>query len=166
MIRMEIETVVMGGMEMPSLIVLRSAEDEQVEAHLPIRVGPIEAASITTGVERSTGGRPLTHDVLCQVLRELGGWLSSVSIDDVQDTTFFATLHVERPDGTSVQIDCRPSDAIACAVRMSVAIYVRESVIQTATIPNFQQVEADQKQHELDAFHDFVEGLNPEDFDS
>ena len=164
-VRMEIQTVVMGGINIPSLIVLRPADDSGREACLPIRIGPVEASAITQGIEREDGSRPLTHDLLATTIRALGARLLSVSIVDVRGTTFYAALELVRSDGTQIELDCRPSDAIALAVRAHVAIYVREQVLARATMPDFHQVERDTEEQELKAFHDFVEGLSPEDFD-
>lgn len=162
--QMEIQTVVVGGLQMPSLIVLRSSEDEPVETHLPIRIGPVEAAAITEAIDHHDGHRPLTHDLFSSTIERLGGHVVAVHIVDVQGTTFFANLCLERADGSLTEIDCRPSDAIALAVRTKAPIYVRESVLATATMPDFQKVEKDAEEQEMAAFHDFVEGLNPEDF--
>lgn len=148
---------------MPSLIVLRR-HDDGPEIHLPIRIGPIEAASITTGIEGHTHQRPLTHDLLGTVIDTLGARLTSISIVDVRGTTFFATLQLVRQDGSHLDIDCRPSDAIALAVRRGVPIFVREQVVDTATMPDFQKVKKDTEEQELQAFHNFVETLSPEDF--
>lgn len=161
---MEIQTVVMGGMQMPSLIVLKSPGSTGNETHLPIRIGPIEAAAITSGIERRDQPRPLTHDLLNKTIETLGARLASISIVDVRGTTFFATLQLVRADGTRTDLDCRPSDAIALAVRAGVPIYAREHVLDTATMPDFQKIEKAAEQQELDAFHDFVEGLTPDDF--
>lgn len=164
MIRLEIQTVVMGGMQMPSLIVLKRYDETGPEIHLPIRIGPIEAAAITSGIEDHTRQRPLTHDLLGTVIEKLGARLLSISIVDVRGTTFYATLQLMRQDGSRMDIDCRPSDAIALAVRRGVPIWAREQVIDTATMPDFQKVKKDTEEQELQAFHDFVESLSPEDF--
>ena len=164
MVRMEIQTVVVGGPQMPSLVVLKREGDDGKDIHLPIRIGPVEVAAITAGIEGSVRKRPLTHDLLSTTIDSLGGRLSSICIDDVRGTTFYATLQLVRDDGSRTEIDCRPSDAIALAVRKGAPIYAREQVIETATMPDFKKVEKDTEQQELQAFHDFVEGLNPEDF--
>jgi bifunctional DNase/RNase len=161
---MEIQTVVVGGLQMPSLVVLKTRDDATRQITLPIRIGPVEAAAITAGIEGTSHGRPLTHDLLSNVISTLDSRLISISIVDVQGTTFFATLQLMRPDGSRTDVDCRPSDAIALAVRTGVPIYAREQVLDTATMPDFSQAKKDVEEQELQAFHDFVEGLSPEDF--
>ena len=163
-VRMDIQTVVVGGFQMPSLVVLKTPDDDPSDIHLPIRIGPVEATAITEGIERRGRTRPLTHDLVSRVVAELGGRIISVSIVGVSGTTFFATLQLARPDGTHVDIDCRPSDAIALSVRLGIPIYVREQVLDTATMPDFQKVEEDARESDIAAFHDFVENLSPEDF--
>lgn len=163
-IRMEIQTVVVGGLQVPSLVVLKTRDDSHRQITLPIRIGPVEAACITAGVEGNPHKRPLTHDLMGTVIKALDGKLSSISIVDVQGTTFFATLQLVRADGTRTDVDCRPSDAISLAVRTGVPIYAKEQVLDTATMPDFQRVKKDTEEQELQAFHDFVEGLSPEDF--
>jgi len=149
---------------MPSLVVLKRHGDDDQSVHLPIRIGPVEVAAITAGIEGKPRKRPLTHDLLSTVIDTLGARLASVCIDDVRGTTFYATLQLVRGDGSRTEIDCRPSDAIALAVRRGAPIYAREQVIETATMPDFKKIKKDTEQQELQAFHDFVEGLSPEDF--
>ena len=161
---MEIQTVVVGGLQMPSLVVLKRHDSDGPDVNLPIRIGPIEAMCITSGIEASKKKRPLTHDLMGSIIDSLGGRLISICITAVKGTTFYATLQMARSDGSRDEIDCRPSDAIALAVRRGVPIYAREQVVETATMPDFQKVEKDNKRRELEAFHDFVEGLSPDDF--
>ena len=161
---MDIQTVVVGGLQMASLVVLKKHDDDGQQIHLPIRIGPVEAAAITSGIEEHKSKRPLTHDLLSDVIDALGARLSSVSIVDVRGTTFYATLQLVGSDGVRSELDCRPSDAIALAVRRGAPIYARERVLSTATMPDFQKVKQDTEERELQAFHDFVENLSPEDF--
>ena len=151
---------------MPSLVVLKHHDDANGEKiNLPIRIGPVEAAAITDGIEDHASRRPLTHDLLLSVIDTLGGRPLSVCIVDVRGTTFYAVLTLVLPGGGRTDVDCRPSDAIALAVRRGLPIYVRERVLDIATMPDFKKVEEAAKQSDLDAFHDFVEGLSPEDFE-
>lgn len=163
--RMDIYTIVVGDGPVASLIVLRTQVKEGEEpTQLPIRVGRVEAAAISTGIGNRKDARPLTHDLLRDVIVSLGATLVSVSIVDVRGTTFFARLNLETADGRHLELDCRPSDAIALAVRMKVPILAEDRVLQTATLPDFKTVENEEKDRELERFHDFVESLSPEDF--
>ena len=162
---MDIKTVVMGGMHVPSLIVLKSREEAgNRQVNLPIQVGPVEAAAISAGVSADRPSRPLTHDLLISAVDALGGRLISLCITDVHGTTFFSSLKLMLQDGSQTDLDCRPSDGIALAVRRGLPIYVREHVLETATMPDFDAAERAAEESQMQAFHDFVENLSPEDF--
>ena len=164
--KMDIQSVVVGGGPVASLIVLCTQESRDGEAplQLPIRIGSVEATAITMGVRERSGSRPMTHDLLRTTISALGGRCLSVRIMSVQGTTFFAQLELLTPAGERVYVDARPSDAIALAVRENAPVYADESVLQTAALPDFRGVEEDEKAHELEEFHEFVENLSPDDF--
>ncbi len=165
-IRMDIQSIVVGGGPVASLVVLRPHEDDDESlGKLPIRIGSFEAAAISMGIDPSkTSKRPMTHDLMRSVIRDLGASLSRVIITHVQGTTFFAQLQLCAASGETVWVDARPSDAVALAVRMHAPIFADERVLTTASLPNFESVERDERAREEAAFHDFVEGLSPEDF--
>lgn len=166
MIRMDIQTVVVGGGSVSSLVVLRTREADDVKAaQLPIRIGRVEASAISMGIDSSAQRRPLTHDLLASTITSLGARVAQVQIVDVQGTTFFARVLLSTKDGSEVSLDSRPSDAIALAVRTGAPIYADEHVIEQACLPNFGEVESDERREEMREFHDFVEHLSPEDFD-
>ncbi|MBE3589710.1 MAG: bifunctional nuclease family protein [Firmicutes bacterium] len=100
---------------------------------LPIVIGPYEAAAIALGVERAAAPRPLTHDLLLHVIGRLGGELQRVVIHDVRDETYICQLEVKTERGI-MEIDCRPSDAIAVAVRAGVPIVVTEEVLAASAV--------------------------------
>lgn len=164
--RMDIESVIVGGGPVASLVVLRTCDDTNGarSLQLPIRIGTVEATAITMGVRDRQGGRPMTHDLLCSAVSALGGRIESVRVMAVQGTTFFAQIDLVRADGEHVYLDARPSDAIALAVRAGVDVYADDSVIKTAAMPDFHGVEQDEEARELQQFHEFVENLSPEDF--
>lgn len=163
--RMDIHTIVVGDGPISSLIVLRTqTADDERPIQLPIRIGRVEAAAISMGIGVRPHGRPMTHDLLRNVIVELGATPVSVSIVDVKGTTFFARLTLETGDGRNIDLDCRPSDAIALATRMRIPILADDRVLETATLPDFKSVEAAEKDRELARFHDFLEDLSPEDF--
>lgn len=116
------------------------------------------------GVDKTAHERPMTHDLLQSVITTLGASLERVAIVDVHGTTFFAQLRLVAPTGEELAVDARPSDAIALAVRMHAPIYADERVLDTAALPDFDAVERSEREREEAAFHEFVEGLSPEDF--
>lgn len=168
LIQMDIQTIVVGGGPVASLLVLkpRIPEEAPHDAQLPIKIGPVEAMAIGMGVNDShrTTNRPMTHDLLNNVIESLGSHLDSVIISAVSGTTFFAQLRIEKEDGEAIFIDSRPSDAIALAVRTGAPIYARSDVLTTASYPDFKGVEKEEEEHEMEEFHKFVENLSPDDF--
>lgn len=164
--RMDVCTVAaVSGGPSASLVVLRTREtDDSAARQLPIRIGGIEAESIAMGISDQPLPRPLTHDLMLSTVDALGGRLDGVEISDVEGTTFFAKLLLTDAYGVHREVDARPSDALALAVRRHVPIYASEQVIGAASMPNFSGVEDAEKEQELRDFHDFVETLSPEDF--
>ncbi len=163
--KMDIKSVVVGGGPIASIIILEPKDTlHNSSIKLPIRIGHIEAMSISLGVDQTPQGRPLTHDLMRSILDALKADLKSVRIIGVTGTTFFAQLEIISSEGEHHYIDARPSDAVALAVRTGSPIYADEVVLETAAAPDFADVEKDVKKQELAEFHDFVESLNPEDF--
>ena len=149
MIRMRVKDIVVGKGSTPSAVVLLP-EDRQTANALPINVGPVEASCIGAGLGRRRPRRPMTHDLLANVIDVLGGTLESVSLTRVKGATFFATLDIRLASGETHHVDARPSDAIALAVR--------------AKAPILEAIAADERAKEAKAFHTFVEDLTPDDF--
>jgi len=127
----EKEVKVEGVYEHPrgAFVLLRDSQGRR----MPIWIGPAEALSITLALEGHGAPRPLTHDLLKRVLDELGATIEGALVDDLYSNTYYAKLSVRR-NGQSVDIDCRPSDAIAMALRVKCPIYVAEHVLQEAQI--------------------------------
>jgi hypothetical protein len=165
LVRMDIQSVVVGGGAAASLVVLKPRRgDAGSSIQLPIRIGRVEAAAISMGVEGTVQKRPMTHDLMQSVLSSLGATLGSVVIVRVEGTTFFAQLCLVAATGEELFIDARPSDAIALAVRVHAPIFASDEVLSTAALPDFGSVERDERAREAEAFHEFVENLSPEDF--
>ena len=165
LVRMNIHTIAVGGGVTPSMVVLCSqAAEGQEPIKLPSRFGMVEATAISLGLDSSLHNRPMTHDLLQSVIESLRAQVVSVQIVDVMGTTFFAQLVLLDAEGRRLEVDCRPSDAIALAVRTGAPILADERVLEAATLPDFSGVERMEKEQELERFHDFVESLSPEDF--
>lgn len=166
-VRMDIQTIVVSGGPVSSLVILRPHRRRGSSTQqLPIQIGPVESASISMAIDGTPHDRPLTHDLLSKVISSLGASVSKVVISDVRDTTFYARIDLATGDGRTVSVDSRPSDAIALAVRTKASIYADEKVLDTATLPDFKGVKQDEERHEMELFHDFVEHLSPDDFNS
>jgi bifunctional DNase/RNase len=128
---------------------------------LPIWIGHPEAASILMKLQGATTPRPMTHDLLCEMLGELEVKCTQVAVTELRENTFFAsiTLHV---NGREVEIDSRPSDAIALAVRSGAPIYAAEDVIAESAIEFEHEVE--ETDDVVEKFKDFLDHVTPEDF--
>lgn len=163
MVRMQVKDVIVGKGSTPSAVVLLP-EGKRAASTLPISVGPFEASCIGAGLEHRRRRRPMTHDLLANVIDVLGGKLESVSITRAEGATFFATLDIRLGTGETHHIDARPSDAIALAVRTQVPILATEKLLEQAGLPNLDAVAADERARDAKAFHDFVESLTPDDF--
>ena len=164
-VRMDIQSIVVGGGPMASLVVLKPRhEGSAPTSKLPIRIGRIEAAAISMGVDSSLAKRPTTHDLLSTAVERLGARITSVCVVDVRDTTFYAEVRLSCASGESLTLDARPSDALALAVRAHAPIFASLDVLNRAALPDFGGVEQAEREREEAAFHEFVEGLSPEDF--
>lgn len=144
-VRMELSRILIRELNDIQLIELREVDEaagkgkkkkgaeETAGRSFPIVIGLPEAQAIERRLKGVEVKRPQTHDLLANVIREMGGTLMSISINDLSEHTFFATLDVQKADGSVVNIDARPSDAIALGVAEEVPIYVAEHVLAGAT---------------------------------
>jgi len=112
--------------------VVRLVEKAKAARELPIWIGPFEAQAIATEMQGVPPPRPLTHDLMKQLVERLGGKLNRVVIEDLRDNTYFATLHLDGPGGKGLSVDARPSDAIALALRLHGPILVAEELFAKA----------------------------------
>jgi uncharacterized protein len=127
-VQMELRRIIISEVDEHQVIVLKEVEGER---SFPIVIGIFEATSIDRRVRGMQSPRPLTHDLIASVIEQLGGEVQDVVISDLEEHTYFARLRVRR-EGELVEIDCRPSDAIAIAVTAKVPIYVSEQVLGEA----------------------------------
>jgi bifunctional DNase/RNase len=128
MLEMQLSRIVIRETSDQQCIYLREKEGKR---QFPIVIGIFEAWAIDRKVRDRGTQRPMTHDLLANVVRGLGGTLERVVISDLRDNTFFASLRFRRADGTESEVDARPSDAIALAVHLAAPIFVEEKVIET-----------------------------------
>jgi uncharacterized protein len=128
-IQMELRRIIISEVDESQVIILREADGER---SFPIVIGIFEATSIQRRVREMENPRPLTHDLIVNAVEQLGGEIQDVVINDLVDGTYFAHLRVKK-DGEMIELDCRPSDAIAIAVTAKVAIWVNEDVFGDAT---------------------------------
>ena len=130
MIEMAIDSIRMSMMNYQRVVILK---EKDAERYLPIWIGPAEADSIAVKLQDVSVPRPLTHDLLGTVIDALGASVTSIIVCDLKNDTFYAKIMLS-VDGESMEIDSRPSDAIALAVRVGVPIYADEGVLDRAGI--------------------------------
>jgi uncharacterized protein len=144
-----------------SPIVILKVEDEN--RYLPIWIGQPEARSILMKLQNQEFSRPLTHDLAVNLVAELGGSMEKVTVTELRDSTFFAVISVEI-EGRTVEIDSRPSDAIALAVRAGAEIFAADEVIEEAAVVFEEAMEETPEDEVVDKFKDWMNQVSPEDF--
>lgn len=155
---MEIEMVVKGLIVDPlnnmPVVILSNMEGTKI---LPIWIGVFEANAISLRLERIETPRPMTHDLLKNLLNSLDVKVNKVVVCDIKENTFYAFIHLEK-EGKIIKIDSRPSDAIALALRVGSPIYVEESVLTRAHTAEMDLLDDKEK------LQKWLEKLKPEDF--
>ena len=142
-------------------IVLLKAVDSS--KFLPIWIGHPEAAAILMRLQGTSTPRPMTHDLLVDILGEVETKCVQVAVTELRDNTFFATITLA-VNGREIEIDSRPSDALALAVRSGAPIYAAEEVIAESAIEFEHEVE--EQDEVVDKFKEFLDQVSPEDFAS
>jgi len=178
MIEMTIDSIRVSLMNYQRVVILK---EKMARRYLPIWIGPAEADAIAVKLQGVTVPRPLTHDLLSSVIGSLGATIDSIIVSDLKSDTFYAKI-ILNIDGEQVEIDSRPSDALALAVRADVPIYADEAVLDKAGIlldeetgkPVLEETgEVDAKDKKvseeemkkMSAFYDFINTLDLDDFD-
>jgi uncharacterized protein len=136
-------------------------KEQEGERYLPIWIGTSEATAIAFALQGVETARPMTHDLLKNILDELGVQVGRILITELREGTFYAVIEMAQ-NGSSLEISSRPSDAIALAVRLGVPIYAHEDVLGEASIVIREDEEQEQ---EVERFREFLENVRPEDFE-
>jgi hypothetical protein len=169
---MTIESIRVSLMNYQRVVILKEKSSDR---YLPIWIGPAEADAIAVQLQDVSVARPLTHDLLRSVIDTLGAQVDHIIVNDLSNDTFYARI-VLAVNGGSMEIDSRPSDAIALAVRVKVPIYANETVLDKAGVlldKDGETVERVGERQRVDpaeiermsAFKDFIESLDLDDFD-
>ena len=156
MIQMEIGGLGFDPRNLSPLVLLRDQEERNF---LPIWIGIFEAAAIAMEMQNFKPPRPMTHDLLITLMKKFNANVTRVIINDIKDNTFFAIVEIQTKDGKKLNLDSRPSDAIAIAVRSAAPIFVAEQVMVQAKLVN-----AEKDAEETQKFKDFIDNVKPEDF--
>ena len=140
------------------IVLLKTAEGNRF---LPIWIGHPEAAAILMKLQGAATPRPMTHDLLNDLLEQFDAKCERLSVTELRDNTFYASITAS-VNGSEVEIDSRPSDALALAVRTEAPIFVAEEVIDESSIEFEQEVE--DTEEVVEKFKDFLDEVTPEDF--
>ena len=154
MVKMEIKGLLMDPVSNMPVVILRDAGDG---IFLPIWVGIFEANAIAIAMERISTPRPMTHDLLNNLVKELDARVERIVINDLKDNTFFARIHLSRA-GATWTVDSRPSDAIALALRCQSEIFVEEEVLEKS-----KTLRTDGSDPDPERLKKWLEEVNPED---
>jgi uncharacterized protein len=151
-------TLIGVRVELPANQPIVLLKEREGERYLPIWIGSAEAQAIALALQGVTPPRPMTHDLMRNILEELGVAVERIVITELREGTFYAIIQMTR-NGTRFEISSRPSDAIALAVRTSVPIFANEDVLGEASI-----VIRDDEEQEVERFREFLDQVTPEDF--
>jgi len=178
MIEMTVDSIRVSLMNYQRVVILK---EKMSDRYLPIWIGPAEADAIAVKLQDVSVPRPMTHDLLKTIVDVLGASINSIIVSDLRNDTFYAKV-VLNVDGGQMEVDSRPSDAIALAVRVDAPIYAEEGVLDKAGIlldketgkPLSEQKEmysvdgeevSEEEMKKMSAFYDFINSLDLEDFD-
>ena len=167
MVEMSILTLIAAPPPAPSILVLQPDEEpvaEGLSRIVPIFIGTPEAVALSSALEEQRFERPTTHDLLLDAVTSLDASIDHALINDVRGNVFYARLTLSQ-HGRLVDLDARPSDAIALAVRFGAPIYIDETVLEKASFPYLFKQPLDEDAAIQD-FHEFLENLSPEDFEA
>lgn len=152
-VRMKIQGLLIDPVSQMPIVILKNSSEDQV---LPIWVGVFEANAIAMQLEKILSPRPMTHDLLCSTIEQLGGSIERIVITDLRDATFYAILHLDLK-GKKFEVDARPSDAMALALRCDAPIFVEEAVLEKSSKPG------DTDSMEPDRLRRWLETVDPEE---
>ena len=160
LVKMKVSGITIDPLTNTPIVILKDLDEKKA---IPIWIGLFEASAIATELEKISFSRPMTHDLIYEILKTIDVEVIKIEIHDLRNNTFFANIHLTKDDKTMV-VDSRPSDAIALALRANAPIFVAEKVIEKS-----RNVDFGKKITELDNLKDeklkeFLENLSPEDF--
>jgi uncharacterized protein len=155
LIKMNLEGV---RIEIPSQRPIILLKEEGGNRYLPIWIGPFEASAIALEMSNIKTPRPMTHDLIINIIKSLNIKIDNIEISDLKENTFYAIINILDNESKIIRIDSRPSDAIATAVRSKCNIYVESKVLDSGGLV-IQTID-----EEVEKFKDFLEHVDPEDF--
>lgn len=158
MIEMKVMGIALDTRTGSPIVVLHDKENRKA---LPIWIGSAEASAIIRKIENLSVARPMTHDLIINIIEKTGYELEKIEINDVEKETYYATLFLKNDEGKVLEIDSRPSDAIAAAIRVDAPIYVTSNVISNGSV----STDSAKDEEEAQEFKKFVQSIKPSDFE-
>jgi bifunctional DNase/RNase len=163
MVEVTIDSIRVSLMSQHRVVILKDVDSDR---YLPIWIGVCEADAITVTLQEVEVSRPLTHDLLKNVITDLGAEVEQIIISDLRQDVFYARV-IMHAGGKRLEIDSRPSDALALAVRVHVPVFIEDAVMEKAAVLPEEEMEAEggagEEEAKLDAFKDFVDSLDLDD---
>lgn len=160
LVEMKVSALTIDPFTSMPIVILKSTDEKH---SLPIWIGLIEASSIATELEKIKLARPMTHDLFKTILQDVGVQVSQIVIDSLADNTFYAKLFLKR-ENQEWMFDCRPSDAIAIALRTQGSIFVEKEVIEKSRKIDLAKEGEDKESAKKQKWAEILENLSPEDF--
>jgi uncharacterized protein len=160
-VEMKVRGLALDPMSNMPIIILRDEEDKR---SLPIWVGIFEANAIALELEKIATPRPMTHDLIKNILEAIDARVQKVVVTDLRDNTFFAVLHLQIGE-REYTVDSRPSDAIALALRVAAPIYVDEDVVRRAKTLDVTKEAEPVKADDPERLREWLQNIKPEDFE-
>ncbi len=156
MIEMVVHGITLDPVSQMPIVILKARDNEEVI--LPIWIGAFEANGIAMKLQDVTPPRPMTYELLTNIIRDMGGEVEKVVINDLRESTYYAEIHIRQREKLIV-IDSRPSDAINIALRFEAPIYVSEETLEKSKVP------APEEDIEKEKLREWLESIKPEDFE-
>ena len=157
MIEMKVMGIALDTRTGSPIVVLHDIDNRKA---LPIWIGSAEASAIIRKIENISVARPMTHDLIIQIVEKLGGNIDRIEINDVEKETYYANIYLTKDD-EEIVIDARPSDAIAIAIRVDAPIYVTANVLANGSV----SCDATKDEEEAQEFRNFIQSIKPSDFE-
>lgn len=158
MIEMKVMGIALDTRTGSPIVVLHDINNRKA---LPIWIGSAEASAIIRKIENISVSRPMTHDLICKIVEKSGGTIDRIEINDVEKETYYAIIYIKDKDGNEQEIDARPSDAIAVAIRVEAPIFVTANVLANGSV----SCNSAKDEEEAKEFRDFIQSIKPSDFE-
>ncbi|CDC21981.1 MAG: bifunctional nuclease family protein [Candidatus Gastranaerophilaceae bacterium] len=158
MIEMKVMGIALDTRTGSPIVVLHDMDNRKA---LPIWIGSAEASAIIRRIENIEVSRPMTHDLIASIVEKTGGTIDRVEINDVEKETYYAIIYIKDKEGNEVEIDARPSDAIAVAIRVDAPIFVTANVLANGSV----SCDAAKDEEEAQEFRSFIQSIKPSDFE-